>query len=100
MIFPLSQNDISAKKHFGRDSFQPAWTAWHAGAILCFAVGFLSLVSGILLFVISWLTASALFVVIASAAIIATFLLMTFGAHCLDKLDLMEKAERKKRLYN
>jgi hypothetical protein len=98
MVFPLAQNDFPAKKHLDDDAFQSTWTLWQTGAILCFAGGFVSLVLGILLIVITSFTATAVSGVIARAAIIEALPLMMFGAHCLDKLDFMEKAARKKRL--
>ncbi|HEX8564898.1 MAG TPA: hypothetical protein VF648_04460 [Pyrinomonadaceae bacterium] len=98
MTFPLTQNDFPAKKHLDDDVFQSTWTLWRMRAILCFAGGFVSLVLGILLIVITWFTTSAISGVIARVAIIEALPLMIFGAHCLDKLDFMEKAARKKRL--
>ncbi|HEX9927098.1 MAG TPA: hypothetical protein VGB02_01015 [Pyrinomonadaceae bacterium] len=98
MTFPLAQNKFPAKKHLNGEAFQSTWMLWRMGAILCFAGGFLSVALGILLIVITWFTASAVSSVIARVAIIETLPLMMFGAHCLDKLDFIEKAARKKRL--
>lgn len=100
MIFPLAQNDLSAKKHLEDDAFQSTRKLWQTGAIACFAIGFLLLVLGILLLFIAWFTNSALSGVLAKRALIAPIPLMMLGAHCLDKLDFIEKAAKKKRLDN
>ena len=100
MTFPLAQYDFPAKKHLDGDTFQSTWTLWQTGAIFCFAVGFLSLVLGFLLLVITYFTASALSAVAARVAITAALPLMMLGAHCLDKLDFIEKSANEKRLDN
>lgn len=100
MIFPLAQNDLSAKKHSEDDVFQAPRKLWQMSAIIYFTIGFLSLILGILLLFIAWFTNSPLSGVLAKWALIAPIPLMMFGAHCLDKLDFIEKAAKKKRLDN
>jgi hypothetical protein len=99
MIFPLAQKAFPAKKHLEDEKFQSTRKFWQTGAILCFAGGFLSLVSGILLIIITWFMNSTLSGGIAGRmVIIAAIPLMMLGAHCLDKLDLIENTAKKKRV--
>lgn len=100
MIFTLGQNGLSAKKHSEDDALHLTRKLWQTGAIVCFATGFLSLVSGFLLLLAAWFTNSALSGVLAKWALVAPIPLMMLGAHCLDKLDFIEKAAREKRLDN
>lgn len=97
MIYPLAQNDFPAKKNSDGAAFQSTGTICRTVAILCFALGFLSLVLGILLTITIWFTALVSPGFIAKSAIFSAIPLMMLGAHYLDKLDLMEKAAKKKR---
>ena len=92
------------RKHVDNDEFQINFTSWHVGAILGLGGGVLSGLAGLILTAVAFFVgneiAPASLNVAATALIFITFPAMTFGAHCLDKLDFIEKAAKKKRLDN
>jgi hypothetical protein len=93
---PVINTEI--RKHVDNDEFQINFTWSHVGVILGLGGGVLSGLAGLILTAVAFLVgneiASASLNVAATALIFITLPAMTFGAHCLDKIETITKAKR------
>ena len=70
---------------------------WTAALVPCFAGSAITLSAGMIVSVLSWtglLTASSVLAYFTIGLLFSSFILMFLGAHCLDRRDAAERAER------
>jgi len=70
---------------------------WTAAIVPCFAGSAISLSAGMMVSILSWtglIHTSRLVAYLAVGLLMAAFVLMFLGAHCMDRRDAAEKAER------
>lgn len=70
---------------------------WTAAIFPCFAGSGISFAAGMIVSILSWtglIHTSRLVAYLAVGLLLMAFVLMFFGAHCMDRRDAAEKAER------
>jgi len=70
---------------------------WTAAIVPCFAGSAMTLVAGMIVSVLSWtglVTTSRLLADFTIGLLFSAFVLMFLGAHCMDRRDAAERAER------
>ena len=70
---------------------------WTAAIFPCFAGSAISFAAGMIVSILSWIGlihTSRMVAYLAVGLLLVAFVLMSFGAHCMDRRDAAEKAER------